>query len=110
MNPIILTKISKFLLIASTSSFISFAASFHPGAQIILGITLAGSTFIVITAVLWEGRESLSTLPSEEGLSSILSSMNSSKPKKNYLLSPGTRLEVVIGLIVVLLAALVGSL
>lgn len=110
MNPLILTKISKFALISSVSAFISFAASFHTGAQIILGIGLAGGAFITITAVLWEGRESLSTLPSEEGLSSILSTMNPGKPKKNYLLSPGIRLEIVIGLAVVFLAALVGSL
>jgi hypothetical protein len=109
MNPLILTKAAKFTLIGSLSAFVSFAASFHPDMQILLGVGLAGSTFITVAAVLWEGRGAIGSMPSEEGLSNLLSTMQP-KPKKQYLLSPQLRLEIVIGLIVVLIASLIGAL
>jgi hypothetical protein len=110
MNPLVLTKISKYAFIGSVSAFVSFAASFNSNAQLIYACVLGGTIFCGSIAVLWEGRESISAQPTEEGLNSLLTSITTSAKKKEYLLKPSTRLEIVIALIVATIATLIGAL
>jgi hypothetical protein len=64
---------------------------------------------VFLIALLWEGRDSLVGLePTEDSLNGLLS-VTSQKPKKQYYLSNRTRLELVIGLVVVVVCTLVGA-
>jgi hypothetical protein len=110
VNLLVLTKIAKYTLLASISALLSFSASFNTDTQLLLACVLGGSIFIGAIAVLWEGRDSISAQPTEEGLTSLLTSMNGTKPRKEYLLSPSARLEIVIGLVVASIAVLIGAL
>ncbi len=66
------------------------------------------TTFLL--AAIWEARDYLSTKePSEESLNTILSGLNSQKPKRSYYLSARTRLELVIALVIIIVFALIGG-
>lgn len=108
MNPIILTKISKHTLIGSLSALLAFAAKFNPKLQQFFIYLYVGTLVVFLVTLLWEGREQFQQSP-EEQLASLLPSPVGNK-KRQYLLSPKTRLELVISLVVVTVAALVGSL
>jgi hypothetical protein len=110
MNPLILTKISKFMLIGSFSAYLSFASKNNPMIRQSLFYLLGGLIAVLVVALLWEGRDNLiGDEPTEESLNSLLSVATSQKPKRQYLLSSRTRLEVVIGLAVVIVCTLVGA-
>lgn len=110
MNPIILTKISKHTIIASLSALLSFAAKFNPQLQRFFIYLYVGVLAALLITILWEGRQQFEQ--PEESLTSILPNlgMGASKPKRQYLLPPNARLELIIVLIVTTVAALVGSL
>lgn len=110
MNPVVLTKISKFLLIGNLAAFISFAGKFQPQIRLFFVYLYGGTLAILIITALWEGRERLEDETPENVLGSFMPSMNVNKPKRQYLLSPGTRLELVIGFVVLTVGALMGTL
>lgn len=114
MNTTILTKISKFTLIGSTSAFLSFAAKSSPEVKL-FGIYLYGGIVTILTlAILWEGRNEISVNPDDtEGINGLIKQLSSSvtttKSKRHYLLSPTARLELVIAIAIITISALVGS-
>lgn len=108
MNPIILTKISKHALIGSLSALLAFASKFNPKLQQFFIYVYVGTLVVFILTMLWEGREHFQQ-SAEEQLVSLLPNSVGNK-KRQYLLSPKTRLELVIALVVVTVCALVGSL
>jgi hypothetical protein len=110
MNPIILTKTAKFTLIGTLSAFISFMGKFQPQVRLFFVYLYCGTLIVLLLAALWEGREQFTQESSEETLNTLIPSLTSSKPRRQYLLSPNVRLELVIGVVVVTIAALVGSL
>lgn len=114
MNPLILTKISKHTLIGSVSALLSFASKNSPEVKLFFVYGYLGLVFILGAVILWEGREQISssTLPTEEGLNQLLSTLNASpvtKQKRQYLLPASARLELVIAIAVITIAALVGA-
>ena len=110
MNPLILTKVAKFMLIGSTSAYLSFAARNNPMLRQAFFYFLGGLIAMFLIALLWEGRDSIAgTEPTEDSLSSILSVTSSQKPKKQYYLSNKIRLELVIGFVTVVVCTLVGA-
>lgn len=113
MNPLILTKIAKFTLIGSTSAFLSFAAKGSPKIQVFAIYLYIGLVAIFLIAILWEGRQQVvSSDSTEEGLNQLMTSLTSvptSKPKRQYLLSPSARLELVIAIVITTICALVGA-
>lgn len=71
---------------------------------------LGGLIAVFLIALLWEGRDSIvGNEPTEDSLSSLLSVGSSQRPKRQYYLSNKTRLELVIGLVVVTVCTLVGA-
>jgi hypothetical protein len=112
MNPYYLTKISKFTLIASLSTFLSFASRHNPQAKQFFWLILGGAVIAFLLAILWEAREYvISSEPTEENLNTLLSGLSpQKKTKRNYYLSTQTRLEIVIALVVIVVFSLVGSL
>lgn len=109
MNPLILTKTAKFTLIGTLSAFISFVGKFQPQVRLAFVYLYCGTLAVLLIAALWEGREQFQD-SSEETLNNLIPSLSSAKPKRQYLLAPNVRLELVIGLVVVTVAALVGAL
>lgn len=110
MNPVILTKISKFALIGSLSAYLSFASKHNPLVKQFFYYTLGGVIVAIVIVLLWEGREAITSLePTEEGLANLLTSASNRKSKRQYFLSNKTRLELVIGLVVISVCTLVGS-
>ncbi len=108
MNPLILTKISKHTIIGSLSALLAFAGKFNQKLQQCFVYLYIGTLVIFILTLLWEGREQFQQSP-EEQLVSLLPAELSNK-KRQYLLTPKTRLELVIALVVITVCALVGSL
>lgn len=110
MNTIALTKISKFALIATISSALSFVAKHNSSFKAAFTFILIGITVTTLIACYWEGRKLISSMPSEEGLTDILGSLNGQKNKREFLLSPQVRLEIIIALLTILISSLIGSL
>lgn len=114
MNPLVLTKASKFILIGSISAFLAFASKANPNVKQFFVYGYVGLVVISLAVILWEGREQVTSAePTEEGLTQLLGVMNISqnqKRKRQYLLPPTARLELVITLAVVTVCALVGAL
>lgn len=110
MNPLILTKISKFTLIGSLSAYLSFASKFNPLIRqaflyIIIGII---ATFLV--AAIWEGRDYLlSSESTEDSLNTLVSGLTQQPSKRQYYLSTKARLEIVIAFVVIIVFALIGA-
>lgn len=110
MNLLILTKISKYAFIGSTSAALSFISKHNSSFQLAFIYLLIGASIITLIAIYWEGRRLLSS-PTEEGLTEILSSVSTNTTnKRNYLLPAHIRLEIIVALLVVLVFALVGKL
>ncbi len=111
MNPLYLTKASKHTLIGSTSAFLSFASKTNPDVRLFFTYILLGIIGCTAIALLWEGRQSATHQPSEEGLANLLSTLNNNpvKSKRDYLLTPQQRLEIVVALIIISIGALVGG-
>ncbi len=112
MNVLILTKISKFSVIGSSAAYLSFSSRNNPLLRQSLLYLLGGLITVSLIALLWEGRAAVTSESSgiEDSLSNLLSVNNSPKPKRQYLLTPQARLEIVIGLIVVFVCSLIGAL
>lgn len=110
MNTSIITKVAKFTLIGNISACFSFIAKHNYSFKIAFTYLLVGATFITLIAVYWEGRRMLSNIPTEEGLTDILNSVNGSTKKREYLFPAHIRLEIIIGLLVVLIFSLIGAL
>lgn len=110
MNPIILTKISKFALVASLSAFLSFASKHNPQARLFFWLILGGSALIILFAILWESRDYLmSNEPNEGAINTLISGLQQQKPGRSYYLSAQARLELIIALIVMGIFALIGG-
>lgn len=111
MSLLILTKVSKFTLIASLTTLLSFAARYSPKMQQFFFYLLVGVLAIFLIALLWEGRDFVSSSSdSEDGLSNLLGGIQEQKKKRQYYLSPTVRLEITIGLVIISVCALVGAL
>lgn len=110
MNPIILTKTAKFTLIGSLSALLSFIAKFHPQVRQ-FGIYVYGAVvFCFLLAALWEGRKAIENQSSiETDLAGIIPTFTSANPKREYLLPPAVRLELIVGLVIATACLLVGS-
>lgn len=111
MNLIVLTKISKFSLIASLSAFLSFASKNNAQAKTFFWLILGGATVVLLFAILWESRDYLMSREPDEGtINTLFSGLQGQKPKRNYYLSAQARLEIIIALVIMAIFALVGSL
>lgn len=108
MNPLILTKISKFVSIAGLSAFVGFISKFQPQVRTFFIYLYCGVLIVLILAAIWEGREQFTDETPEQSLTRLMPSMSPAKEKRLYLLSPTTRLEIVIGIVVLTIGALVG--
>jgi hypothetical protein len=110
MNPLILTKIAKFMMIGSLSAYLSFAAKNNSSVKFFFFYLLGGAIVVFVLAALWEAREYLSASePSEESLSTLVSGLTSQKPKRQYYLSSQARLEIVIAFVVIITCAFIGG-
>jgi hypothetical protein len=110
MNPLILTKVSKFMLIGSSSAYLSFASKHNPMLRQGFFYLLGGLIAVIVIVLLWDGRDDLTNQPTEDGLNTLLSVANNQPVKRQYFLSNKTRIELIIGLAVVSVCTLVGAL
>jgi hypothetical protein len=110
MNPLILTKIAKFLMMGSLSAYLSFASKNNALARQFFLYFLGGTLIAFVIAALWESRDYLLTSnPSEDSLNTLVSGLTSQKPTRQYYLSAQTRLEIVIAFVIVIIGALIGA-
>ena len=110
MNPLILTKIAKFMMIGSLSAYLSFASKNNQNVRLFFFYLLGGAIAVFLLAALWESREYLTASnPTEESLSTLVSGLTNDKPKRQYYLSAQARLEIVIALVVIVACALIGG-
>jgi hypothetical protein len=110
MNPLILTKISKFTAIGSLTAYLSFASKNNVIARQFFLYLVGGTLIAFLIAALWESRDYLLTgNPSEESLSTLVSGLTSHKPTRQYYLSAQARLEIVIAFVVIIICALIGA-
>ena len=110
MNPLILTKIAKFMLIGSGSAYLSFASKHNLMLRQGFFYVLGGLIAVLVIVLLWDGRDSLTNQPTEDSLNSLLSVANNQPVKRQYFLSNSTRIELIIGLAVVSVCTLIGAL
>jgi hypothetical protein len=111
MNIVLLTKISKFFCLGSASAYVAFSSKSNPLLHNALGYLVGGLIVLGAIALLWEGRSAVEeTATPENQISALLNPTATSKPKRDYLLSPIARLEIVIGLLVFLVGIRLGSL
>jgi hypothetical protein len=111
MNPLILTKISKFTAIGSLSAYLSFASRNNSSVRMFFLYLISGVIAVFLLTSLWEAREYLtSEEPTEQSLTTIVSGLTNQKPKRQYYLSTQARLEIVIALVVIITCALMGGL
>jgi hypothetical protein len=110
MNPLILTKISKFMMIGSLSAYLSFASKHNTLAKHFFVYLTGGTLIVFLLAALWESRDYLiADTPSEYSLSTLVSGLTNGKPKRQYYLSAQARLEIVIAFVVIVACALIGG-
>jgi hypothetical protein len=110
MNPLILTKISKFTTIGSLSAYLSFASRNNPSIRLFFFYLIGGVIAVFLLTSLWEAREYLSKEDSpEESLNTIVSGLTNQKTRRQYYLSTQTRLEIVIALVVIVTCGLIGG-
>ncbi len=110
MNPLILTKIAKFMMTGSLSAYLSFAGKNNQFVRLFFLYLLGGAITAFLLAALWESREYLvADTPTEESLSTLVSGLSNTKPKRQYYLSAQARLEIVIAFVVIIACALIGG-
>ena len=110
MNPSLLTKISKFVAIGSLTAYLSFASKNNEAVRQFFLYLVGGTLTTFLIAILWESRDFLaSDNPTEETLSTLVSGLSNSKPKRQYYLSAQARLEIVITFVVIIACALIGG-
>jgi hypothetical protein len=110
MNPLVLTKISKFSALGSLVAYLSFASKNNVLARQFFLYLIGGTLIIFVIAALWESRDYLLKDDStEESLSTLVSGLSNQKPKRQYYLSAQTRLEIVIAFVVIAICALIGA-
>jgi hypothetical protein len=110
MNPLVLTKISKFAAIGSLSAYLSFASKHNAAARHFFLYLIGGTLVVFLLAALWESRDYLaSSNPSEDSLSTLVSGLTNEKPQRHYYLSAQARLEIVISFVVIIVCALIGN-
>ena len=110
MNPVILTKIAKFVMIGSFSAYLSFASRNNSSVRLFFFYLVGGTIAIFLLASLWEAREYLASDEStEQSLTTIVSGLTNQKPKRQYYLSTQARLEIVIAFVVIVVCALIGG-
>lgn len=110
MNPLVLTKISKFTLIGSLSAYLSFASKFNPSIRQAFVYTIVGVIVAFLLAIVWEGRDYLlSSEVTEDSLNTLVSGLTQQPSKRQYFLSTKARLEIVIVFVVIVVFALIGA-
>jgi branched-subunit amino acid ABC-type transport system permease component len=110
MNPLILTKTAKFMMIGSFSAYLSFAAKNNSSVKLFFFYLLGGAIAVFVLAALWEAREYLSASePNEESLATLVSGLTNQTPKRQYYLSTQARLEIVIAFVVIITCAFIGG-
>jgi hypothetical protein len=111
MNPLVLTKISKFTAIGSLSAYLSFASRNNSSVRLFFFYLIGGVITVFLLTALWEAREYLtSEEPTEQSLTTIVSGLTNQKSKRQYYLSTQARLEIVIALVVIVTCSLIGGL
>ena len=106
MSPLILTKISKFMLIGSASAYLSFASQYNPSLKVAFYYLLGGVVLSVLVVLLWEGRERVGNDGNE--IEQMISGITNTV-KRQYYLDDKVRIELVIGIIVILVCSLIGG-
>lgn len=110
MNILILTKISKFMIISSLTAYLSFSGKFNPSMRAFFFYLLGGIIATFLLAALWEARDYLvSNDSTEEQLTTLIGGLNNQKSGRQYYLSSQTRLEIVIAFVTIIISALVGG-
>jgi hypothetical protein len=110
MNLLLLTKISKFMVIGSGSAYLSFASKHNPMLRQGFFYFLGGLIVVIVIVLLWDGRDAVNSQPIEDGLNSLLNVANNQSPKRQYFLSNKVRIELIIGLAVVSVCTFIGAL
>lgn len=110
MNPLMLTKISKYTLIGSLSAYLSFASKFNPLIRQSFVYLVIGVIVTFLIAAIWEGRDYvLSSEITEDSLNTLVGGLTQQPAKRQYFLSTKTRLEIVITFVVIVTFALIGA-
>lgn len=107
MSPLILTKISKFMLTGSFVAYLSFASQYNSFLKLTFIYLLGGTILAIVVALLWEGREQITN--DTDGIEQMISGITNNQPKRQYYLSNNVRIELVIGIIVIIVCSLVGG-
>lgn len=107
MSPLILTKISKFMLIGSVSAYLSFASQYNPSLRIAFYYLLIGIILSVLVVLLWEGRERIAD--DVDGIEQMISGISNNSSKRQYYLNNNIRIELVIGVVVIVVCSLIGA-
>jgi hypothetical protein len=110
MNPSLLTKVAKFLALGSFTAYLSFASKNNESVKQFFFYLIGGTLTTFLIAMLWESRDYLvSENPTEETLTTLVSGLSNSNPKRQYYLPAQARLEIVIAFVVIIVCALVGG-
>jgi hypothetical protein len=110
MNPLVLTKISKFTALGSFIAYLSFASKNNAIARQFFLYLIGGTLVAFLIAALWESRDYLLKDDStEESLSTLVSGLTNQKPRRQYYLSAQARLELVIAFVVITVCSLIGA-
>lgn len=110
MNPLTLTKISKYTLIGSLSAYLSFASKFNPLIRQAFIYLVFGTVITFLIAVIWEGKDYiLNSEVTEDSLNTLVGGLTQQPTKRQYFLSTKTRLEIVITFVVIVTFALIGA-
>jgi hypothetical protein len=110
MNPLVLTKISKFTALGSFIAYLSFASKNNAMAKQFFFYLIGGTLVAFLIAALWESRDYLLKDDlTEDSLSTLVSGLSNQKPRRQYYLSAQVRLEITIAFVVIIACALVGA-
>ncbi|MEG3881605.1 hypothetical protein QT972_30010 [Microcoleus sp. herbarium7] len=110
MNPLILTKISKYTLIGSFFAYLSFASKFNPLIRQAFVYLMVGTIVTFLIASIWEGRDYLfNSEGTEDSLNTLVSGLTQQPVKRQYFLPAKVRLEIVITFVVIVVFALIGA-
>lgn len=107
MSPLILTKISKFMLIGSFVAYLSFASQYNGFLKLAFVYILGGTIIAIVVALLWEGRERI--INDTDGIEQMISGITNNQLKRQYYFSNNARIELVIGVIVIIVCSLIGG-
>ena len=95
------------MLIGSFVAYLSFASQYNAFLKLTFVYLLGGVILAIIITLLWEGRER--TTNDTDGIEQMISGITNNQLKRQYYLSNNARIELVIGVIVIIVCSLIGG-